>query len=284
MIQERIKKSYKRAKLPFVYIPENRGLIECCEPLLVLANGDGISYHNDIECAWLKLTDDPTDSVDFVLKKNGVDAIYQPTQQAFINEPNAFFIQIPWADVLASDGLGMYTIEISYSISGITSSFTWGMYDLQLYTPSNADGTVRIKAVFNVYHEIEDINFLDSNLTGTLRLKGFCGNRKLNMKIENNWLNNRSLDNIVKENIPSYEFTTDPLRECKMRRLTDLYLLSSVDLFVSDYNSFNHTYAINDLLVGFEESPETVPYEFSRYQGLTVNLIDAKRNKRTYYR
>jgi hypothetical protein len=284
MIQERIKKSYKRAKLPFVYIPENRGLIECCEPLLVLANGDGISYHNDIECAWIKLTDDPTDTVDFVLKKNGVNATYQPTPQAFINEPNAFFIQVPWSDVLASDGLGMYTIEISYSISGITSSFTWGMYDLQLYTPSNADGTVRLKAVFNVYHEIEDINFLDSNVTGTLRLKGFCGNRKLNMKIENNWLNNRSLDNIVKENIPSYEFTTDPLRECKMRRLTDLYLLSSVDLFVSDYNSFNHTYAINDLPVGFEESPETVPYEFSRYQGLTVNLIDARRNKRTYYR
>jgi len=284
MIQERIKKSYKRAKLPFVYIPENRGLIECCEPLLVLANGDGISYHNDIECAWLKLTDDPTDSVDFVLMKNGVDTSYQPTQQSFINEPNAFFIQIPWANVLASDGLGVYTIEISYSISGITSSFTWGMYDLQLYSPSNADGTVRLKAVFNVYHEIEDINFLDSNVTGTLRLKGFCGNRKLNMKIENNWLNNRSLDNIVKENIPSYEFTTDPLRECKMRRLTDLYLLSSVDLFVSDYNSFNHTYAINDLLVGFEESPETVLYDFSRYQGLTVNLIDAKRNKRTYYR
>lgn len=284
MIQERIKKSYKRAKLPFVYIPENRGLIECCEPLLVLANGDGISYHNDIEPAWLKLTDDPTDTVDFVLKKNGVNATYQPTQQVFINEPNSFFVQIPWADVLASDGLGMYTLEIDYSISGITSSFTWGMYDLQLYTPSNADGTVRLKAVFNVYHEIEDINFLDSNVTGTLRLKGFCGNRKLNMKIENNWLNNRSLDNIVKENIPSYEFTTDPLRECKMRRLTDLYLLSSVDLYVSDYNSFNHTYAINDLPVGFEESPETVPYEFSRYQGLTVNLIDAKRNKRTYYR
>jgi hypothetical protein len=284
MIQERIKKSYKRAKLPFVYIPENRGLIECCEPLLVLANGDGISYHNDIEPAWLKLTDDPTDTVDFVLKKNGIDSVYQPTPQAFINEPNAFFIQVPWSDVLASDGLGMYTIEISYSISGITSSFTWGMYDLQLYTPANSDGTVRLKAVFNVYHEIEDINFLDSNVTGTLRLKGFCGNRKLNMKIENNWLNNRSLDNIVKENIPSYEFTTDPLRECKMRRLTDLYLLSSVDLFVSDYNSFNHTYAINDLPVGFEESPETVPYEFSRYQGLTVNLIDARRNKRTYYR
>jgi hypothetical protein len=284
MIQERIKKSYKRAKLPFVYIPENRGLIECCEPLLVLANGDGITYHNDIECAWIKLTDDPTDSVDFVLKKNGIDAIYQPTPQAFINEPNAYYIQVPWSDVLASDGLGMYTIEISYSISGITSSFIWGMYDLQLYTPSNADGTVRLKAVFNVYHDIEDINFLDSNVTGTLRLKGFCGNRKLNMKIENNWLNNRSLDNIVKENIPSYEFTTDPLRECKMRRLTDLYLLSSVDLFVSDYNSFNHTYAINDLPVGFEESPETVPYEFSRYQGLTVNLIDARRNKRTYYR
>jgi hypothetical protein len=284
MIQERVKKSYKRAKLPFVYIPENRGLIECCEPLLVLANGDGISYHNDIECAWLKLTDDPTDSVDFVLKKNGIDSIYQPTPQAFINESNAFFIQVPWSDVLASDGLGMYTIEISYSISGITSSFTWGMYDLQLYTPSNADGTVRLKAVFNFYHEIEDINFLDSNVTGTLRLKGFCGNRKLNMKIENNWLNNRSLDNIVKENIPSYEFTTDPLRECKMRRLTDLYLLSSVDLYVSDYNSFNHTYAINDLPVGFEESPETVPYEFSRYQGLTVNLIDARRNKRTYYK
>jgi hypothetical protein len=284
MIQERIKKSYKRAKLPFVYIPENRGLIECCEPLLVLANGDGISYHNDIEPAWLKLTDDPTDTVDFVLKKNGVDTGYQPTQQAFINEDNAFFVQIPWADVLAIDGLGMYTIEIDYSISGITSSFTWGMYDLQLYTPSNADGTVRLKAVFNVYHEIEDINFLDSNVTGTLRLKGFCGKRKLNMKIENNWLNDRNLSNIIKENIPSYEFKTDPIRECKMRRLTDLYLLSSVDLFVSDYNSFNHTYAINDLPVGFEESPETVPYEFSRYQGLTVNLIDARRNKRTYYR
>lgn len=284
MVQERTIVTFKRAKLPFVYIPENRGLIECCEPLLVLANGDGISYHNDIECAWLKLTDDPTDTVTFTLKKNGVNTTFQPTQQNFVNEPNAKYVQFEWSDVLASDGVGIYTLEISYSISGITSSFTWGMYDLQQYTPINADGTLRLKAIFNVYHEIEDINFLGSKVTGTLRINGFCGKRKLNMKIENNWLNNRSLSNIVKENIPSYEFKTDPIRECKMRRLTDLYLLSCVDLFVSDYNSFNHTYAINDLPVGIEESPETENPDYSRYEILTANLIDAKRNKRTYYR
>lgn len=230
----------------------------------------------------MKLSDQ-ADQVTFTLKKNGVVTNYVPTPVEFINEPNAYYITVDWGDVLASDGIGCYTIEIGYNISGIIQEFTWGIYNLRAYSIENALKTARIRAIFNSYHEIEQIDFTGSQVEDTIRFYGFIGNRQPNTEIDNLIYQNREMKTVIREHLNTYEITTDPLCDEIIRKISDLFLLSENDLFIADYNAHNHTYQINDLPVIVEESPEIEYYQFSRDAKLTCIVGDKFKNKRTYF-
>jgi hypothetical protein len=62
-----------------------------------------------------------------------------------------------------------------------------------------------------------------------------------------------------------------------------LFLLSENELFISDYNVFNHSYRYLDLPVIVNESPEITYFDFSRKASLKCKVEDKFKNKRTYY-
>lgn len=282
MYQERIKKKYKKIKLPLSQLGQDRGYKQCCTAELVLANGSVNTWENDICPMWIKLFD-LSDSYEFKITDCDGGAInYVIQANEFPNEPNAFYTQIDWKDVLAVDGVGKYKLSIDYVISGIPGTTEWGIYDLQTFTIERALTTARLRAVFNNYQEIEQINFKGSNLQGTVRFNGFIGNRQPNKYIDNLIYSNREIKTVIRENLNSYELKTDPVSECITSKIIDLYLLSEVELYASDYNAFNHSYSYNDIPVTIEETEEVEYKEFSRLANVSAKLIDKFRNERTF--
>jgi len=281
--QDRTFKRYESIRLPEVFQEQDRGLKDCCCKYNVLGDASGDSFKNDVTSAWIKLSD-PSDTGTFLLKKNGVATTYTPTSNQFINEQNARYTTIDWGAVLTSDGVGCYTIEIEYNISGVIGTIVWGTYILEPYTIQNALHTARVKAIFNGYQEIEQINFSGSEVESTFRFCGYIGNRQPNTEIDNIIYQNREMKRVIRENLNSYEIFTDPVDECITRPLIDLFLLSENQLFISDYNAHNHSYRYQDVAVIVDESPSVEYYDFSRKAKLTCKVSDKFKNKRTYYK
>jgi hypothetical protein len=273
---------YTAIKLPKICTDQDRGFEDCCCEELVLAKSTSNSWETDKTSAWMKLSD-PADSVTFDLYKDGVLTTYVPTAVAFTKDPNAYYTTIEWIDVLNSDGIGCYELKVNYDISGIQGVFTWGKYRLLPFTIQNALTTARIRAQFDGYHEIEQIDFSGSGIESTLRFNGYIGNRQPNTEIDNIIYNNREMKRVIRENLNEYEIITDPTLKCVTKPLIDLYFLSENELYISDYNAHNHDYCINDLPVIVSQSPELTYYDFSRKASVKCVVADKFKNKRTYY-
>jgi hypothetical protein len=281
--QERTKKEYQSVKLPTIFTEENRGFERCCCDYTVLASQTNDSWKNDVTSAWIKVSD-ISDITNFNLYKNGVLSSFQPTINIFIQDPLARYVTINWKDVLALDGEGCYKLEIAFSIAGINQTMIWGKYTLKTYSIQSALGTARIRVIFNSFQEIEGINFTDSLVEDSLRFNGFIGNSQPNTEIDNLIYQNREVKKVVRENLKTYELITDPICEEFTKALTDLYLLSENQIFLSDYNAHNHSYRYQDLPAIVENTPEIEYYEFSRSAKLTCVLGDKFKNKRSYFK
>ncbi len=283
MLQQRILKEYQTIKLPEIFEEEDRGFVRCCIPELVLASfGDLDTWKNDVTSAWIKLSD-AIDIVTFQLWKDG-QYLELLTAAEFTNEDNAYYTTVFWRDVLLTHGAGCYEIKIAFDISGIASIFTWGQYNLKPYTIENALKTARVRVILNSCQEIEGIDFTNSAVETSLRFYGMIGQRQPNTEIDNIIYQNREVQSVIRENLNKYTITTDPSKEEIITKLTDLYLLSENELYISDYNAHNHTYKLNDLPAIVEESPEINYYDYARDAVLTCLVGDKRKDKRTYYK
>ena len=283
IFQERIQKKYEGIQLPVIFTEQDRGFKICCDPLLVLAGGDE-TWMNDVSSAWIKVSD-PSDTFDFILEKDGVPvSVYVLEVQEFPNEENAYYVTIKWKDVISLEGAGCYELKISYDISGLSGAFTWAKYTLLPYSIQNALKTARIRVKFNLKQEIEGINFTGANVEDSFRFWGFIGDRQVNTEIDNLIYQDRSVRTVVRENLDTYVISTDPLRECFITPLTDLYLLSENEMWISDYNAHNHSYKILDVPVVVEEAPE-IDYldRWQRRAVLTCTVGIRNKDKRTHY-
>jgi hypothetical protein len=280
--EDRIFRQYDVVKLPDTFVEQNRGLKDCCCSYYVLGSPDQETWKKDQTSAWIKLSD-LGDTHTFTLYKNGQPTSYVCPNYSFINEPNAFYTTIEWSDVLESDGVGCYTLKVEFVISGITGEFTWGKYDLKPYSIANALKTARIKAIFNGYHEVDQIDFTASNVESTHRFFGYIGNRQPNTEIDNIIYDNREMKRVIRENLNDYEIITEPSDECIIRPIVELYLLSENQLFISDYNAHNHSYRYLDLPVIVSESAQIEYKDLSRKATLTCKVSDKFKSNRTYY-
>ena len=103
------------------------------------------------------------------------------------------------------------------------------------------------------------------------------------MEIDNIIYDNREMKRVIRENLNDYEIITDPLDECLIRPLTELYLISENELYISDYNAHNHSYRYLDLPVIVQESPDLEYFDFSRKARLKCKVGDKFKNQRTHY-
>ena len=283
-IEDRDLRVYQSIKLPMVFTEQNRGFEICCDLLLVLAGGETETWKNDVSSAWIKVSD-PSDLFDFILEKDGVPVTsYTLTVEEFPNEENAYYTTIQWRDVLALEGAGCYELKITYNISGLEGAFSWAIYNLMPYSIQNALKTARIRVKFNLKQEIEGINFTGANVEDSFRFWGFIGDRQVNTEIDNLIYQDRSVKTVVRENLDTYVISTDPLQECFITPLTDLYLLSENEMWISDYNAHNHSYRILDVPVVVQEAAE-IDYldRWQRRAVLTCTVGLRNKKRRTHY-
>lgn len=283
-LYNRTKQCFKVTKKRDLPPTEDYGIDECCEPTLVLAHlSDTESWKNDVSSAWEK-TDFTSDTLDFKLyTHDDVLTSYQPNKEQIEANELDFYCTIDWQQVLQVDGPGCYKLKIESTIDGVPNNYTWDEYQLKPYTPENAMGTIRLKANFNQYHAIEDIDFTGSNVIDTIRLNGYFGDRKPEMVIDNLVYNGKVDKNVQREIINKYYLHTDPIHEKYTNKIIDLYLLSEFELFLSDHNQFNHTYAYKDIPLIVQGSPEIDYLDYSRYAKIKVELTDKIKNKISKY-
>lgn len=279
--EDRFKKEYSAVTLPSSNIAENIGDKSCCCEQLVLG-GSGDTWETDITPVWVKI--DSNGTVVIKLKKAGVLASYQPTMLPVVREQNAYYAEVEWSQAIAYSGAGCYTIELEYNIGGIAGTVIWGNYKLMPYSVVNARYTARVSAIFNSYFAKEEIDFTDTNMRGTLRFNGMIGKRQPNTEIDNIIYGNREMKSVIRENLNTYEIETDPLDECVIKPLIDLYLLHENSLFISDYNYHNHSYLYKDLPVILEETAEVTYYDWSRKASVVAKVSDKIKNDMNYYK
>lgn len=286
-IFNRTKREFKIIQLPKVTTIEDYGVKDCCDVYNVFAEITPTeTWKNDVTSAWAKLNES-TDTATFTLKKDDVALVnYTLTINNFdiTKEPYSKYVTINWSDVLAQEGPGCYTLQVAKNVSGVSFTTIWGIYKLQPYSTYLAKNQVRLKAVFNQYHSLEDIDFTNSNVVDTLRLYGMFGNRKPNFAIDNQINQKRNTENITREQLNTYELLTDPIKSNYTDKLIDLYLLSETDLFLTDHNDFNHVQIYKDFNLVVQESPEVDYKNLSNLASIKCILADKTKNRRSYYK
>lgn len=284
--EERIKKKYDSIKLPSTFVEQDRGNKDCCCEYNVLGNAGNESWKTDITSAWIKVAS-ASDLIEFKLFKKdssgGLISEILLDKTLFPNDNKAYYSTVEWRDILSTYGVGCYQFKIQYTIAGIVGTLDWGTYNLKQYSIDNALNTARVRVKYNGYQEIEQINFKGSDVQDSFRFYGYIGNRQPNTEIDNIIYGNREMKRVIRENLNTYEIVTDPSGECITKPLIERFLLSENELYISDYNAFNHSYRYEDLPVIVEESPEVEYYDFSRKAKLSCKVSDKFKNKRTYY-
>lgn len=281
--EDRTKRTFSTFKLPQSFTEENRGGQECCCKHLVLGGGSE-TWQKDTTSMWFKRAD-MGDVVTFQAFHNGVDiSEFLPAPTQFPNDPKALYVTVDWTSILAEYGVGCVELGIGYTIAGLTGTIPWGEYDLKPFSVENAMGTARIRAIFNSYHEADGIDFTGSNVESCIRFQGFVGHRQPNTETDNIIYSDRQMKRVIRENLNTYEILTDPLNECIIRPIVDVFLLSENELFISDYNYHNHSYRFNDVPVIVEQSPVIDYFDWSRKAKLTAVVGDKFKNQRTYFK
>lgn len=267
-----------------VYITgdEYRGQQECCEPFLVLANLDSTDRkYNDVDCAF-----EFGDSVSFVLKKDGEVTTYTPTSSEFVNELNCFHTTIEWRDVLASDGVGCYVLEVTSTLAGIVRPTTiWAEYTLMPFYSgnyNNALGTVRVLSNLNDQNDTYGINMTGANLLTSLRFDGKFGYFNDNTEVDNVEYVNGKMQKVKREYFTSYELRVNLNGYNVIERLR-MHVLAENSCWISDHNFDNYSFQYFDIPVIVQEGFVPEHFDGARKIMGVVKFEDKVRRKRTHF-
>jgi len=278
---EQVRSKFDTKLLTKITLPENND--DCCDTIFKVfaSTSDTSPYKNDITSAWY-LYEGGAVAFNLYLKDGITLANSQPTVATFVNQSNADYCVVNWSDVLDLDGIGCYVLKIEYTGGMVDETITWGTYELREWNTDNVDGYVNIRSNFNSNQSIEGINFTGSNLTDSLNILGFFGNRDPKTEVDNVIYNTRLNVKVTRENLNEYTLTTNPISKLFTRKLLDLHLLSENDCYITDNNAFNHEqYVYKRVIVLEVPSPEY--YQFSRYAKIVCKFGDKINNTRSFY-
>lgn len=281
--QVRLKFDTKVKLAPIVQVfQEGKIIRECPERFIVYADQNSLDDDkNNVQSAWYKLLGEG-DTVDFELyDQYGNLTNFQPSDFTFPNDPDARFTTFNWKSVLSADGYGCYELKLKYTNAyGGISFISWAKYELIPWSLFNLRGYVTITGVFNGDQDIESINFKGTNLRDSINVPGFFGTRQPNKEIDNVTLVTNEQIKVSRDNENSYVFKSAPVEDFITSRLSDLFFLSETNLFITDYNDFNHTdYTLKEVIVS--ESDEFEYPDISTKAVVTCTFRDKFRNQRS---
>lgn len=164
----------------------------------------------------------------------------------FTNDQGEKFVgyQIEWSKVLDEEGEGTYKVKcivtLSYGGTGTIESYK---YCLKTYTPSRADGTVRLEYYLSgVTGDVNDTtkikDFGDLNWYNSMRLPGWFGFLQPTHKEEFIKYNSGELKFVESEQEEEYELQIKQ-RPMNVHRTIKTDFIQADQKFITDYNKNN---------------------------------------------
>lgn len=280
----RYKNNVVVARFPKGFEEEQRGLKGCCTcKQLVLAHASDVeTWKNDLTGVYVKLSSN-ADAVTFSMEDDtGTIIANLGTVGVFPNDTLAAGFIYDWKQILNSSGAGCYTVKANFTIAGINGGFTIGVYDLKQYSIATAKRTVRLRSKFNSYYQKLEIDFTNSNFTGTVRFYGIFGEEQPKTELRNLIGKSRIINKATRENVNEFTLSTDPLDICITRQIKTI-LLNEDELFISDHNPDSHDYLLLDKPVSLSESAEFEYIYKSRLAKVTATFGDKALTDKNYY-
>lgn len=257
----------------------DRGFKECCYYNIVLASDSlNDSQYNDFTSFYF-VKQSNSDECDFVLLDASTLTEYALNDDTYgefndfgdySTQPNLKTYKIEWKKVLSVLGVGSYRIRKDLTVSGVPSQISSNTYTLRRYSTVEADKTVRVDSVYNSYINHLGVDFSGTDYTTSLRTKGFFGNRKPRYTIENNIRRSTyAKEPYLMTNEYEYVYQTGILPDCVTSEIFD-FMLWGDEIFVSDYNSVNHSY--NYTLFPIDLFGSEDPNYINRTRKAVINL------------
>jgi len=230
------KQDFNIIRLPQEALTEDRGYSFCSEPYLALADvADTTQWKNDVYgVAGL------FDALTVELEDN--DGNTEPALGFAVTmpkQPNALGFVIDWRSNLIAYGAGCYRVKVNWEIQGITGHYYNGYFELLPYSVTASEGTVQMIVNYDDKVLKDGINYTGSGFYTGLRFKGFFGNEQINSEHRNLLKANNVRVKVRNFSAPSYDLVTRPLTRCFTRPIKQM-LLNASDIWISDYNAWNH--------------------------------------------
>jgi hypothetical protein len=267
------KQEFKKVKLPFEAIHEDRGISACATPQLVLADLTDANYHkNDRTALAFKF-----DSMTIELESDTETILAPGISVTFPNQSDAVGYVVDWRQVTADGQLkqGCWKIKVNWEIDSLSGWFYYGSYQLREYSVRNARDTVQMFIVLNDLVRKQGINYKDSGFAGTIRFKGYFGFMQPNYDSLNIIYTDRVRNKVRNEALRSYELRTDYLLSCMTRLIDEECLLTANQIYITDNTATNHVqYYQFAVILNDKESPKFEYPEGSLFAKMTVSFLD----------
>jgi len=267
------KQEFKKVKLPFEAIHEDRGISACATPQLVLADLTDANYHkNDRTALAFKF-----DSMTIELESDTETISAPGISVTFPNQSDAVGYVVDWRQVTADGQLkqGCWKIKVNWEIDSLSGWFYYGSYQLREYSVRNARDTVQMFIVLNDLVRKQGINYKDSGFAGTIRFKGYFGFMQPNYDSLNIIYTDRVRNKVRNEALRSYELRTDYLLSCMTRLIDEECLLTANQIYITDNTAVNHVqYYQFAVILNDKESPKFEYPEGSLFAKMTVSFLD----------
>lgn len=256
----------------------DRGFKECCYNNIVLADLlSSDSDKNDFTSVFFK-RQSSSDTCDFVLVDSATlteyslnDSIYGDFVDfdGYDNQQDLKTYKVEWKKVLTLLGEGVYYIRKDTIIAGIATPIKTNTFTLKKYSIVNADHTIRIDSVFNGELVKTSVDFSGTDYTTSLRTSGYFGDREVTFTQDNIVRIDYYTEQISIASDNEYNLQTGFIPYCITSELFDFMLLAD-ELYITDYNSTNHSYKYKIHPVQLSENAGT--RYFARARKAEVNL------------
>lgn len=187
--------------------------------------------------------------------------------------------------VLQAYGEGVYQIRVeTAALSGPDVSTLSQQYNLQIYTNTRAEGSVRFTWIQNGQILDNAINFTGLEMEQQVRLKGNIGfSNDAQLVIDEHETSSHVFEQIQDQVLFNYTFESEPISFFNSTELLkDLILGDSIK--VTSYNFFNH-WVLTEKEVKASEIAETKSFPYNKCAVIKINFAEKQRNtiKRNYF-
>lgn len=240
--------------------PPDRGFEECCYSNLVLANlaDTNNKYQNDFSTVYYQ-KQTPSDTVVFQIVgvSTGTTNLVDVTHGTLYDfdaahpNPNLSYFKVEWHKILTALGEDVYTIRMQISIAGLPAqNVDSNSFILKPWSITQADNTARFDSVMDGTIDSASggagVDFKGSDFETSLRVPGYFGNAQDEITQNNVVFSSKKglklfESQITMSNDPVYTFQANNIPECISRQIRELLIFGN-EIFISDYNTNNHSY------------------------------------------